>query len=134
MTCEACGGDGQIEYGAYRGDDSTETRECRLCGGAVTVYSAGTDVVGTVGSSAASAGESLKRLGQAATKAGASFYVGRLYDSQQRIVALKLARKVAAERLEQVRQEREQLERAVESDRDNPNTAMNQFLRDRLKS
>lgn len=33
MTCAACGNDGQIEYGAYRGDAGTETRECRLCGG-----------------------------------------------------------------------------------------------------
>lgn len=36
-TCEACGGDGLIEVGAYRGDEmDTATRECRLCGGAVT--------------------------------------------------------------------------------------------------
>lgn len=33
MKCEACGGDGLIEYGAYRGDANSETRECRLCGG-----------------------------------------------------------------------------------------------------
>jgi hypothetical protein len=33
VSCPACGGDGQIEYGAYRGDETTETRECRLCGG-----------------------------------------------------------------------------------------------------
>lgn len=33
MKCEACGGDGQIEYGAYRGDEAGPTRECRLCGG-----------------------------------------------------------------------------------------------------
>ena len=36
MKCEACGGDGLIEVGAYRGDDSGPTRECRLCGGVVT--------------------------------------------------------------------------------------------------
>lgn len=33
---EACGGDGVIAVGAYRGDETTETRECRLCGGVVT--------------------------------------------------------------------------------------------------
>lgn len=37
MKCEACGGDGLIEVGAYRGDENdTTTRECRLCGGAIT--------------------------------------------------------------------------------------------------
>jgi hypothetical protein len=36
MTCAACGGDGQIEYGAYRGDETTETRDCQLCGGRPT--------------------------------------------------------------------------------------------------
>lgn len=34
--CEACGGDGQIEYGAYRGEEAGPTRECRLCGGVFT--------------------------------------------------------------------------------------------------
>lgn len=35
--CEACGGDGQIEVGAYRGDeDDSNTRPCQLCGGVVT--------------------------------------------------------------------------------------------------
>lgn len=44
MGCEACGGDGQIEYGAYRGDESdTTTRRCRLCGGAVTATTLLTD-------------------------------------------------------------------------------------------
>ena len=42
-TCEACGGDGLIEVGAYRGDaDDTTTRECRLCGGVVTASGVGT--------------------------------------------------------------------------------------------
>lgn len=37
MKCEACGGDGQIEVGAYRGDeDDSTTRPCQLCGGVVT--------------------------------------------------------------------------------------------------
>lgn len=36
MKCEACGGDGLIEVGAYRGDDSAETRSCTLCGGRST--------------------------------------------------------------------------------------------------
>lgn len=30
--CEACGGDGLIETGAYRGDQDSETRPCSLCG------------------------------------------------------------------------------------------------------
>lgn len=42
MKCEACGGDGQIEYGAYRGENDGPTRECRLCGGAVTATGIGT--------------------------------------------------------------------------------------------
>lgn len=38
MKCEACGGDGLIEVGAYRGDeDDPNTRECRLCGGVVAL-------------------------------------------------------------------------------------------------
>lgn len=38
--CEACGGDGLIEVGAYRGDeDDADTRQCRLCGGVVTLES-----------------------------------------------------------------------------------------------
>lgn len=37
MRCEACGGDGLIEFGAYRGrEDDKDTRECRLCGGMIT--------------------------------------------------------------------------------------------------
>lgn len=39
MKCEACGGDGLIEVGAYRGDDSSDTRTCQLCGGVVTLES-----------------------------------------------------------------------------------------------
>lgn len=42
MPCEACGGDGQIEYGAYRGESDGPTRECRLCGGVVTATGVGT--------------------------------------------------------------------------------------------
>lgn len=41
MSCAACGGDGLIEVGAYRGDDGPETRECRLCGG----YPSGAGVI-----------------------------------------------------------------------------------------
>lgn len=37
MKCEACGGDGLIEVGAYRGDENdSTTRPCQLCGGVVT--------------------------------------------------------------------------------------------------
>lgn len=40
MKCEACDGDGLIEVGAYRGDeDDVDTRECRLCGGVVSLES-----------------------------------------------------------------------------------------------
>jgi hypothetical protein len=35
MTCEACGGDGLIECGAYRGDEGSDTRTCALCNGVV---------------------------------------------------------------------------------------------------
>lgn len=35
--CEACGGDGLIEVGAYRGDETPDTRTCQLCGGVVTL-------------------------------------------------------------------------------------------------
>lgn len=64
MSCEACGGDGQIEVGAYRGDDSPDTRECRLCSGKVTMTAMPT--------SAENAAVALQRLGQAATATGAS--------------------------------------------------------------
>lgn len=37
MKCDACGGDGLIEYGAYRGDESDATRVCTLCGGVPTI-------------------------------------------------------------------------------------------------
>lgn len=38
MKCDACGGDGLIEHGAYRGDESdATTRVCTLCGGTPTV-------------------------------------------------------------------------------------------------
>lgn len=60
MKCEACGGDGQIEVGAYRGEKTDETRECRLCGGTAWVPS-----LAQVGVSAERAGEALKRMGQA---------------------------------------------------------------------
>jgi uncharacterized Zn finger protein len=33
MRCEACGGDGLIEHGAYRGDEHSPVRPCQLCGG-----------------------------------------------------------------------------------------------------
>jgi len=45
MKCEACGGDGLIEYDGYRGGNGTETRTCQLCGGTVTVDAATTDTV-----------------------------------------------------------------------------------------
>lgn len=58
MSCAACGGDGQIEYGAYCGDESGETRECRLCGGAITKVGP----LAAVGVSAEQAVEALNRL------------------------------------------------------------------------
>lgn len=66
MKCEACGGDGQIEYGAYRGDEAGPTRECRLCGGVITQ----TVPLETLGVSAQSASGGLQRLAQASSKAG----------------------------------------------------------------
>lgn len=43
MKCEACGGDGLVEIGAYRGDESdVNTRQCQLCGGVVTTTPAET--------------------------------------------------------------------------------------------
>lgn len=60
MKCEACGGDGLIEYGAYRGtEDDTDTRPCQLCGGPRPVFNipAGTSIDAAV--------EALKKLGRA---------------------------------------------------------------------
>ena len=34
--CSACGGDGLIEIGAYRGDDGPDGRPCALCGGKIS--------------------------------------------------------------------------------------------------
>lgn len=42
MSCAACGGDGQIGYGEYRGEEAGPTRECRLCGGVITATDVGT--------------------------------------------------------------------------------------------
>lgn len=71
--CEACGGDGQIEYGAYRGDSDGPTRECRLCGGAVTAYQTVADVVGSIGVSASSASAGLNPLAHMVSESGRRF-------------------------------------------------------------
>lgn len=70
MKCEACGGDGQIEYGAYRGDESGPTRECKLCGGVMTTSPTVVDIAGSLGASAQSASAGLTRLAHASAKAG----------------------------------------------------------------
>jgi hypothetical protein len=77
MTCAACGGDGQIEYGAYRGDSGTATRECRLCGGRPS------GPLERLGEAAAQAGASMEQMAQALT----------LYDSEsgRRRVAMTVA-------------------------------------------
>lgn len=71
MKCEACGGDGLIEVGAYRGDDTTETRECRLCGGVVTLESRRSAVAGYV-AEVERATSILSRLTQAASPSAAA--------------------------------------------------------------
>lgn len=70
MSCPACGGDGQIEYGAYRGDDDTTTRECRLCGGKPTSETYCESVSGSRG--VRTIVESLDQLGRTTKAAGAS--------------------------------------------------------------
>ena len=47
MICECCGGDGLIEYGAYRGDDDTDTRKCHLCGGTPVINTVRESVSGS---------------------------------------------------------------------------------------
>lgn len=105
MKCEACGGDGQIEYGAYRGDESGPTRECQLCGGPKLVI----DIPANI--SIDNAVKALTQLGQVAAKAGDS--VGKWSDSNRVLVnareesraVLRTAREVADRLLKQPQQE-----------------------------
>lgn len=60
MICSACGGDGLIEYGAYRGDVNTETRECHLCSSVATCGPI--EKLAAFGVSAEQAAASLKKL------------------------------------------------------------------------
>lgn len=71
--CEACGGDGQIEYGAYRGDEAGPTRECRLCGGVITTTPTVANVVSSIGASAQSASGGLQRLAHSVSESGRRF-------------------------------------------------------------
>lgn len=85
MKCEACGGDGLIEVGAYRGDeDDNTTRPCQLCGGVVTgtvgaeldrlAQNAGHDNFAAMVDTKAVTPSStaLSKLGQSALEAGAA--------------------------------------------------------------
>lgn len=122
--CEACGSDGQIEYGAYRGEEAGPTRECRLCGGAVTAYRFAADVVDTVdtfGASAQSASAGITRLAHIVSESGR-----RVTDLVITTEKLQTARDIAAERLEQLRQKNEQ--KQVEAER-STNDVMNELLR-----
>lgn len=105
MKCEACGGDGQIEYGAYRGDEAGPTRECRLCGGVITQ----TAPLETLGVSAQSASGGLQRLAHSVSESGR-----RVTDLAATKAALQTARDVAAERLEQLKRENERRQREAE--------------------
>lgn len=71
--CEACGGDGQIEYGAYRGDEDGPTRECRLCGGIVTACRTTADVVSDAGITAQAVSKKLNRLAHMTSESGKRF-------------------------------------------------------------
>lgn len=99
MICSACGGDGQIELGAYRGDDGPEMRECRLCGGVITTDSL------------------IEKFAQAAKNAGMSISefkdttfgpVRNLPNAEQREVALGIARAAVQRRKEQAEQRRQE--------------------------
>lgn len=121
--CEACGGDGQIEVGAYRGDESdTTTRECRLCGGVAQIAQT------PVSDSVKTAARALTQLGQAAVDAGDLMRTrsGNVYIRQyeQRKRALRIAR-------EAVEAKRIKFERTT-SDR-NADEEMNKFLRDNFQ-
>lgn len=138
MTCEACGGDGQIEVGAYRGDDSPDTRECRLCGGVVTATLSSSETVGTA----------FSRLGQAATKAGTEIsqlvhlsshsgsrtpdidYKGFLNTDPRPWKPEDVAREYA----ERLNADNERRQREAEARSRSADDAMNDFLRARFKS
>lgn len=120
MKCEACGGDGQIEYGAYRGDEAGPTRECRLCGGPKVVV----DI--PAGTSMDNAVKVLTQLGQAAARASHSIGKWGSAEDEQRKAALRTASEVAKERLEQLRLENERLQREAERD---TNDTMNDLIR-----
>lgn len=123
--CEACGGDGQIEYGAYRGDESGPTRECQLCDGVITTSPTVADVVGSVGVSAQSAGAGFQRLAHSVSESGKRLtdlvVTTAVYPSGERQVRTrevrpyKTARELADERLEQLRLENERRQIEAES-------------------
>lgn len=106
--CEACGGDGQIEYGAYRGDESGPTRECKLCGGVITTAPTVVDVVSSIGVSAQSASAGLNQLAHMVSKSGR-----RVADLV--VTIEKSPKELAAERLEQLRLENERRQLEAES-------------------
>lgn len=127
MKCEACGGDGQIEYGAYRGDESGPTRECRLCGGVMTTTPTVIDIADSLSASAQSASGGLTQLAHKVSESGKRLTdlvvttsaitpkerYHRLETNHQN--ALWTAKQVADQRLEQLRLENEREQARVES-------------------
>lgn len=117
MKCEACGGDGQIEYGAYRGDESGPTRECRLCGGVMTTTPTVVDIADSLSASAQSASGGLTQLAHKVSESGkrltdlvittAVYPSGTGQTQAREVKPHKSAKEQAAERLEQLRQENE---------------------------
>lgn len=147
FRCEACGGDGLIEVGAYRGDeDDADTRPCRLCGGVVTLETYREQVSGErkvtttfkdehgqmrtlheilppKAGSAAEAGRLLSRLGQTAASAGRSILplpegVSYVTGVAQEVPNVQdWAKRTANEYDERLRRENEQRQRDAEVER-----------------
>lgn len=121
MTCEACGGDGQIEYGAYRGDEAGPTRECRLCGGVITQ----TAPLETLGVSAQSASGGLQRLAHSVSESGkrvadlvittAVYPSGKSQARVREVRPHKTVKEEADERLAQLKLENERRQAEAES-------------------
>lgn len=116
MWCEACGGDGLIEVGAYRGDEGSETRECRLCGGTATAPLVSS--LGQLGVSAEGAAQALGKLSQTGltlkeSTSGVRRTVGVLVIDE----AQDWAKRHAAEWDEKLRRENERQQRETERKR-----------------
>lgn len=153
MKCEACGGDGLIEVGAYRGDESdTATRECRLCGGVKVEVLQHSPELGELLDRAiaykderrklreihpaSKAVEALKQLGQAAAKAGAitahqltpkSTHGSWATSGNVTRIDYKSPQDTAREFATQLNAENERRQREAEN---GTNSVMNDFLRE----